>query len=347
MASELTEKSCLEAELLLGYKCFQKKRFLEERIKKEQATKAELYRAYETERESKMFVSTNLPKAKVAYQRFCESEKQKAVKRHIADLEERKKYIQERIKENENNIKTCKTPFGAFTLGRFVPFLAIKDYKKKIKEDMVLLQKLEEEKTQEPQVQYISFETFLRSQYSKKDLIAEYEILYGEDLAKTQTAVAVVEKRIALAQDTIAAIEKIVQASLAKLTEIPAYYFKPDAVEKMLFFYVNKRADNIRDLINLYETTVFQEAVLRSLKEIAISVDRLAETVRGSFARLGLQLGVINESIRENTQVQRLNSQKLSEIKDENARHYLEMVGAIEEVEIIANTYVTTEVTVE
>jgi hypothetical protein len=92
---------------------------------------------------------------------------------------------------------------------------------------------------------------------------------------------------------------------------------------------------------------VFQEAVLRSLKEIAISVDRLAETVRGSFARLGLQLGVINESIRENTQVQRLNSQKLSEIKDENARHYLEMVGAIEEVEIIANTYVTTEVTVE
>ena len=105
-----------------------------------------------------------------------------------------KKYIQERIKENENNIKTCKTPFGAFTLGRFVPFLAIKDYKKKIKEDTVLLQKLEEEKTQEPQVQYISFETFLRSQYSKKDLIAEYETLYGEDLAKTQTAVAVVEK---------------------------------------------------------------------------------------------------------------------------------------------------------
>ena len=226
MANELTEKSCLEAELLLGYKCFQKKSFLEERIKQEQATKAELYRAYETERESKMFVATNLPKARVAYQRFCESEKQKAIKRHIADLEERKKWIQDRIKENENNIKTCKMPFGAFTLGRFVPFLAIKDYKKKIKEDKALLQQLEEEKTQEPQVQYISFETFLCTQYSrysKKDLIAEYDTLYGEDLAKTQAAMAVVDKRIALAQDTIAAIEKIVQDSLAKLIEIPAY----------------------------------------------------------------------------------------------------------------------------
>ena len=122
---------------------------------------------------------------------------------------------------------------------------------------------------------------------------------------------------------------------------IPAYYFKADAVEKMLFFYVNKRADNIRDLINLYETTVFQEAVLKSLKDIAVSVDRLADTVRGSFNRLGLQLGVINESILENTREQRLNRGKLSEIKDENARHYMDIVDAMSEIEIITNTHVT------
>ena len=119
------------------------------------------------------------------------------------------------------------------------------------------------------------------------------------------------------------------------------FYFKQDAIEKMLFFYVNKRADNIRDLINLYETTVFQEAVLSSLKDIAISVDRLTATVRGSFQQLGLQLGVLNESVMENTRVQRISQEKLSEIKNENERHYLEMVDAIEEIELISNTYVT------
>ncbi len=129
----------------------------------------------------------------------------------------------------------------------------------------------------------------------------------------------------------------------AKLTVIPAYYFKADAVEKMLFFYVNKRADNVRDLINLYETTVFQEAVLKSLKDIAVSVDKLTDAVRGGFTRLGLQLGVVNESIQENTKQQRLNREKLSEIKDENARHYLDIVDAIDDIEIITNTHVTVQ----
>ena len=132
-----------------------------------------------------------------------------------------------------------------------------------------------------------------------------------------------------------------------KLNVIPPYYFQNDAITKMLFFYVNKRADNIRDLINLYETTVFQEAVLKSLQSISISVDRLTETVRGSFNRLGLQLGVINESIQENTSAQRVSYEKLSQIKDENAKHYMEMVNAIDEIEHISNTYVTTNVTTE
>ena len=129
------------------------------------------------------------------------------------------------------------------------------------------------------------------------------------------------------------------------LTVIPPYYFQNDAITKMLFFYVNKRADNIRDLINLYETTVFQEAVIKSLQSISISVDRLTETVRGSFNRLGLQLGVINESIQENTATQRISHEKLSQIKDENTKHYMAMVNAIEEIECISNTYVSTNVT--
>ena len=36
-----------------------------------------------------------------------------------------------------------------------------------------------------------------------------------------------------------------------------------------------------------------------------------------------------------------LDDERISEIKNENERHYLEMVDAIEEIELISNTYVT------
>jgi hypothetical protein len=57
-----------------------------------------------------------------------------------------------------------------------------------------------------------------------------------------------------------------------------------------------------------------------------------------------LQLGVVNESIQENTKAQRLNKEKLSEIKDENARHYMDIVDAIDDIELIANTHVIVQI---
>ena len=77
------------------------------------------------------------------------------------------------------------------------------------------------------------------------------------------------------------------------------------------------------------------------MQNISISVDKLSESVIGGFKRLGLQLGVINESIQENTAIQKLNYEKLSEIKDENARRYMEMVDTLHEIEELSKIYVT------
>jgi hypothetical protein len=197
-------------------------------------------------------------------------------------------------------------------------------------------------------VQYraITFGEYVQRYYGGfdgKKLLEEYDGVHARDLALKEQIVAKSNEQVAYCDKTLVALHGAREQALQKLNVIPSYYFKADAVEKMLFFYVNKRADNIKDLINLYETTVFQEAVLKSLKDIAVSVDKLADAVRGGFTRLGLQLGVVNESIQENTKAQRLNKEKLSEIKDENARHYMDIVDAIDDIELIANTHVTVQ----
>ncbi len=53
---------------------------------------------------------------------------------------------------------------------------------------------------------------------------------------------------------------------LKKNSIIPIYYLEnSEAVEKMLFFMLNKRADTIKELVNLYETTKWQENMLNEL----------------------------------------------------------------------------------
>ena len=210
------------------------------------------------------------------------------------------------------------------------------------------MQKLKAEREKPIQTTYqthtnniIDFASYAKKYYPKAKLIEEYDIQHAKELEENQKTVANAKEQMVVCDKILLALDKVYDSAVKQLTEIPAFYFKADAIQKMLFFYVNKRADNIRDLINLYETTVFQESVLKSLKDISISVDRLTATVRGNFQQLGLQLGVLNESIMENTRVQRISQEKISEIKDENERHYLSIVDAMEEIELISNTYVT------
>ncbi len=121
---------------------------------------------------------------------------------------------------------------------------------------------------------------------------------------------------------------------LKKINVIPVYYFTEDALSKMLFFYVNKRADTIKELINLYEQTEFEGALLKAVKNISISVDKLKESVDGEFIRLGAQLGVLRQSVEDNAEQQRLNREKLSEIADKNERYYFDIIDEMHSLEL-------------
>ena len=371
MANEITEKSCLEAELLLGYKLFQQKETVQSR-KEALQTEATALKAYETARERNLYNPTYQQSVYNAYWKYREAEikkKQEAEKakketeaRENVALYKRKLIVGAVVTflviafiegilsliviDNSMDWTTMLVPMLVFLILPLCVYIPIAI------SHLLTLRKLKNEKPTVPSYQtlantVIDFPTYAKKYYGEAKLREEYDKGHADTLAKKKAIVEKANAQIGLCDQTLLALEGVYDSVVKKLTELPAFYFKPDAVEKMLFFYVNKRADNIRDLINLYETTVFQEAVLRSLKDIAVSVDRLAETVRGSFQRLGLQLGVLNESIRENTKFQRLSVEKLSAIQDENARHYMEVVDAIGEVEFISNTYVTTNVTTE
>lgn len=85
------------------------------------------------------------------------------------------------------------------------------------------------------------------------------------------------------------------QDMLNALEVFPAYYASnPDAMKKMCFLYINKRAGNLTDLINLYETEEWR-------KKIVSSIDNFKNVVALSSVNLSrqlssLQLGMVNNN---------------------------------------------------
>lgn len=70
------------------------------------------------------------------------------------------------------------------------------------------------------------------------------------------------DEHICKVEGIIASIENVKKNSL-----VPVYYLNDsEAVEKMLFFMLNKRADTIKELVNLYETAKWQDSVLEQLQ---------------------------------------------------------------------------------
>lgn len=77
-----------------------------------------------------------------------------------------------------------------------------------------------------------------------------------------------VEKYNKIKDEHILQIQQITDEinTLKRNSIVPIFYLDNEsAVEKMLFFMLNKRADTVKELVNLYETTIWQDAVLRQL----------------------------------------------------------------------------------
>ena len=75
------------------------------------------------------------------------------------------------------------------------------------------------------------------------------------------------------------------------IEKIPIYYASnPDAIKKMCFLYVNKRASNIQDLINLYETETWRNKLISSItdfrKVIALSSVNLSRQLSNMHSEM-------------------------------------------------------------
>ncbi len=168
----------------------------------------------------------------------------------------------------------------------------------------------------------------------------------AQNIAVAQAKVEEQNQKIATQQQVIALIQKQQEWLTAEgkqivrdLVEIPAYYFQQDSIVQMLFFFLNKRANNVTDLINLYEQKIFQDKLVHAVQSIKISIDNLTTVINRNFARLGSQLGVINESINENTSQLILNRTKLNSIQDDMSKKYLTTVNHINNVKQIVEKH--------
>ena len=95
------------------------------------------------------------------------------------------------------------------------------------------------------------------------------------------------------AQKTI--LNESLKAMLNAIAEIPPYYAtNSDAVKKMCFLYVNKRANNLQDLINIYETEEWRRKVISSIADFR-NVIALA-SINLSRQLSNIQSGVINNN---------------------------------------------------
>ena len=134
---------------------------------------------------------------------------------------------------------------------------------------------------------------------------------------------------------------------LNSLETLPVYYFNEDAVNKMLFLMANKRADTIKELVNLYEEIEWQNKLIADLADIRLNIKGLVRDLNENFQTLGRQLKCINDNVVDakivvsdsvndvrnailtNSATNILNAKLLSQIKDDNAKHYLKMSNNI------------------
>ena len=181
-----------------------------------------------------------------------------------------------------------------------------------------------------------------------------YESIYSElpELKETReellNKIEELESKIASSDERIKEFTDNEKPNLSNMLQvIPVYYFEEDAVRRMLFLMVNKRADNIKELVNLYEDLVWKDQLLQGVNRLDQSLNNMVNEINKNFQLLAQhinQVGValissigmstiricesiegVNQGIKENTNILIENQEQLKKIEDSDTRHYLEM----------------------
>jgi len=110
---------------------------------------------------------------------------------------------------------------------------------------------------------------------------------------------------------------------------IPEYYCTEEAISTMLWYFINRRGDSIKELINLYEQEKWQNEMLRINQNIVSSIDKINDNISHKFADLASKLDCIKYDLNKGIE---LCTDKINKSIDNNTKHYLKIVDLINDV---------------
>lgn len=108
-------------------------------------------------------------------------------------------------------------------------------------------------------------------------------------------------------------IDEIGPRIKSQLKEIPGSYFKQEDIYGLLALYMNKRANNITDLINLYETEKFRSELVDTLSDNTAQIASLRKEMSSWMSSINSRLETANASINRMHQGLHEDYQQLTE----------------------------------
>lgn len=95
-------------------------------------------------------------------------------------------------------------------------------------------------------------------------------------------------------------IKYLIKSLIFSLKVIPEFYAQDcDAIKKICFLFVNKRASNVEDLINLYETEKWRNKVLQSVDGFKRVVYMSQQNLSSQLCALNANVSLANKSLIE------------------------------------------------
>lgn len=166
---------------------------------------------------------------------------------------------------------------------------------------------------------------------SKSKKISDYDVLN----TKLQSALQLIDETLS---------KNSYQVALKNSSVFPPMYSTPECIEHFMVLFFNKRADTIKELINLREDILYKQKVLEKLDNINFSINDVSNQVKIGFENMANHLYRIERKLDVNNQLQAKVTQAMHEqtqyikrqegllkqILNENERHYISIASKLD-----------------
>ena len=176
-----------------------------------------------------------------------------------------------------------------------------------------------------------------KSPYTYTDALKIFGIKLDID-KKLKEAIAIIDRKLVTIN-----FERAVKES----NSFPPYYSTIDDIHFFMFLFFNKRADTVKELINLGEQIRMQEKIIGKLDQINANVSNLSQVVKTGFANVNRKLDSIENKVKASIVMQKdmanamreqanqswKTNQKLDEILSQNEKHYLSTIDKLSQLD--------------